>query len=59
MPSVVCVAPPEDEKIMLETFRGPQFFINSIKLHHVGCTTLIINVYHIPTFAQVSSVNLY
>jgi hypothetical protein len=28
IPSAVCVTPPKDEQIMLETFRGPSFLIN-------------------------------
>jgi hypothetical protein len=31
IPSTVCIAPPEDEKVMLETRRGPWFSINWMK----------------------------
>jgi hypothetical protein len=31
IPSAVCVAPPEDEPVMLETWRGPWFSINWMK----------------------------
>jgi hypothetical protein len=36
VPSAVCVAPPEDEQVMLETCRGPYFLINNKK-----CITLV------------------
>jgi hypothetical protein len=32
----VCVAPPEDEQVMLATFRGLWFSINWTKIDHVG-----------------------
>jgi hypothetical protein len=28
IPNVICVAPPEDEQVMLKTCVGPQFLIN-------------------------------
>jgi hypothetical protein len=31
IPSAVCVAPPEDEQVMLETCRGPWFSVNLMK----------------------------
>jgi hypothetical protein len=31
IPSAVCVAPPEDEQVMLETCRGPWFLVNWIR----------------------------
>jgi hypothetical protein len=37
LPGTVCVAPPEDEQVVLETCRGPYF---SIKLNE-KCITLV------------------
>jgi hypothetical protein len=31
LPSAVCVAPPEDEQVMFETYNVPYFLINWIK----------------------------
>jgi hypothetical protein len=31
IPSAACVVPPEDEQVMIETFRGPCLAINRIK----------------------------
>jgi hypothetical protein len=33
--------PPEDEQVMLETCKGPWFWINWMKVHHVDCIMLI------------------
>jgi hypothetical protein len=45
IPSAVCVAPPEDEQVMLETCRGPYFLINWIKSasrwFHYTCTDIL------------------
>jgi hypothetical protein len=32
IPNAVCVAPPEDEQVMYETYRGPWFWINWTKI---------------------------
>jgi hypothetical protein len=50
-PSAVCVAPPEDEQVMLETFRGPWFSANWMKCAsrwfcHTDCqSTLRLDVF--------------
>jgi hypothetical protein len=40
-PSAACVSPPEDEQVMLWSWRGPWFLINWIKVHDVGFTVLV------------------
>jgi hypothetical protein len=42
IPSAVCLAPPEDEQVTLETCRGASFLINWMKspsrwFHYTGC----------------------
>jgi hypothetical protein len=48
IPSSVCVAPPEDEQVMLETCRGPWFSINWMKSasHWFHCTDLRSGRWH-------------
>jgi hypothetical protein len=44
IPNAVHVAPPEDEQVMLETRRGPEFLINLIKSasRWFYCTNFIV-----------------